>query len=122
MPEDTQLEKLHEKVDAVSADVQSAKGMMKATMALLGAAQAVLVPAFLWLAGSVVTLREDNIATKIRLERVEYKCGESVSSSSTALPLQTASRNPWKDSSKNTRPAVSGRWDTTTLSSLMDCE
>ena len=122
MPEQADIEKLHAKVDAVSMDLQWAKGMLKATLGLCGLAQAVLVPMIAWNFNSVLTLREESVATKIRLERVEYKCGESHSLSSIARPLQTASRRRLNDSSKSTKPAVSALWDTTTSLSLLDCD
>lgn len=120
--DDSDIRELHSKVDAVALDMQAAKGMLKAALAIGGVAQGILFPVLIWLFTSVLTLREEHVATKIRLERVEYKCGELRSLSSTALPLQMASLSRLKDSSKNTRPVVSGRWDTTTLSSLLDCD
>jgi hypothetical protein len=116
-----EIKDLREAMASISSDVQSAKGMMKASLVIGGIAQGIFVPAIIFLFSSTLSLREANVATQLRLGYVEEKCAESVSLSSTAPRPRTEAQKHWKDSSRSTRPAVSEQSATTTSLSLLDC-
>lgn len=65
------LAELHEKVDEIRSELDQFRGTFKAVLWVLGILQPVLVGASIWIASSVIELRERQavIEDRMRIER-----------------------------------------------------
>ncbi len=107
------LQRIEAGLEEVKIATAEARGSVKSGVIFIGALNAIVLPLICWLFASTVSVREENVAQNVKLERLENVCDESKLSSSTVRLPEMVARKQEKKLKENTKPAGSEQSATT---------